>query len=178
MTQSVIENTEKLQWKSRADSGWTNAAATGGGLIFMNVKVRCLGDQRFEMTARTHKILSDQPFDNDGTDSAMTPPELFLSSLGACAAYYAEEYLQVRGLPLEDLELRVSAVKGERPARIVSLEIDVIAPGLTQRHRDGLLRAVDACLLTNTLHIPPHVDVRVVGSPEAAEQEELISVGG
>jgi putative redox protein len=159
------------------DTGWMNAAITRGGLTFMNVKVRCLGDQRFEMKARGHKILCDQPFDNDGTDSAMTPPELFLSSLGASAAYYAEEYLQVRALPLEDLEIRVSAVQGAWPTRIVSLEIDVIAPGLTQRHRDGLLRAVDACLLTNTLHTPPHVDVRVVGSPERVEREEMALVG-
>ena len=142
----------------------------------MNVKVRCLGGKKFEMTARAHKVLSDQPFDNDGTDSAMTPPELFLSSLGACAAYYAEEYLRVRGLPDEDLEIRISALKGAKPARIASIQIDVIAPGLTQRHRDGLLRAVDACLITNTLHTPPHMDVRVVASSAAVEQEELILV--
>jgi putative redox protein len=140
----------------------------------MNVKVRCLGGKKFEMTAREHRILSDQPFDNDGTDSAMTPPELFLSSLGACAAYYAEEYLRARALPDENLEIRIAALKGDKPARIVSLQIDVIAPGLTQRHRDGLLRAVDACLLKNTLHTPPTMDVRVVASSEAAEHEELV----
>ena len=141
----------------------------------MNVKVRCVGGTKFEMTARNHRILSDQPLDNDGMDSAMTPPELFLSSLGACAAYYAEEYLRVRGLPDEELEIRVSALKGDKPARIVSLQFDVIAPGLTQRHRDGLLRAVDACLLKNTLHVPPHMDVHVVASADAVEHEELVS---
>ena len=143
----------------------------------MNVYVRCLGGTKFEATARNHQVLSDQPFDNDGTDTAMTPPELFLSSLGACAAYYAEEYLRVRALPDEELEIRISALKGEDPARIASIQVDVIAPGLTQRHRDGLLRAIDACLITNTLHIPPHVDVRVLACSTAVEQEELISVG-
>jgi putative redox protein len=142
----------------------------------MNIKVRCLGGKKFEMTARNHKILSDQPFDNDGTDSAMTPPELFLSSLGSCSAYYAEEYLQARGLPKEDLEIRISAVKGDHPARITSLRIEVIAPGLTQRHRDGLLRAVDACLITNTLHRPPHMEVHVAASTDAVEHEELVWV--
>ena len=143
----------------------------------MNVNVRCLGGAKFEMTARNHQVLSDQPLDNDGTDAAMTPPELFLSSLGACAAYYAEEYLRVRALPDEDLEIRVSALKRDNPARIASIQVDVIAPGLTQRHRDGLLRAIDACLITNTLHIPPHMDVRVVAFNTAVEQEELILVG-
>ena len=40
-------------------------------ISFMDVNARCLGGTKFEMTAR-HQILSDQPFDNDGTDSAMT----------------------------------------------------------------------------------------------------------
>jgi putative redox protein len=143
----------------------------------MNVKVRCLGAEKFEITGRSHKVLSDQPVENGGTDSAMTPPELFLSALGACSAYYAEEYLRARGLPDEELEIRIAAEKGGRPVRIVSLRIDVIAPGLTQRHRDGLLRAVDACLLTHTLHTPPHIDVHIAASPAAVELEELVPAG-
>jgi len=94
----------------------------------------------------------------------MTPPELFLSSLGACAAYYAAEYLRARALPDEGLEIHVSGEKGDKPARIVSLRFDVLAPGLNQRHRDGLLRAVDACFLKHTLNKPPVMDVKVVST--------------
>lgn len=128
----------------------------------MNIKVRCLGSKKFEMTARGHKVLSDQPADNGGADSAMSPPELFLSSLGACAAYYASEYLRARALPEDGLEIHVSGEKGDKPARIVSLRFEVIAPGLTQRHRDGLMRAVDACFLKHTLNKPPQMDVEVM----------------
>jgi len=140
----------------------------------MDVKVRCVGGVKFEITARNHKVESDQPPDNHGTDTAMTPPELFLSALAACAAYYAEEYLRARGLPDEGLEIRVAGEKGDKPVRIVSIQIDVIAPGLTQRHRDGVLRAVDACLLKNTLRVPPEMNVRVVGSAEEAVEEPLL----
>jgi putative redox protein len=132
--------------------------------VSMDIKVRCLGGRKFEMTTRGHQVLSDQPLDNDGDDSAMTPPELFLSALGACAAYYAAEYLRARGLPDEGLEIHVAGEKGDRPTRIVSMRIEVVAPGLTQRHRDGLLRAVDACLLKHTLNKPPVMDVTVVSA--------------
>ena len=130
----------------------------------MDIKVRCLGGKRFEMTTRGHQVLSDQQAGNGGVDSAMTPPELFLSSLGACAAYYAAEYLHARSLPVEGLEIHVSGEKGDKPARIVSLRFDVIAPGLTQRHRDGILRAVDACFLKNTLNKPPAMEVNVASN--------------
>ena len=132
----------------------------------MEIKVRCLGSKKFEMATRGHTVLSDQPEENEGSDTAMTPPELFLSALGACAAYYATEYLRARGLPDENLEIRISGEKGDKPARIVSLRFEVIAPGLNQRHRDGLLRAVDACLLKHTLNKPPEMEVRVAASKE------------
>ncbi len=137
----------------------------------MEVKVRHLGGKKFEMTARGHQVLADQPLEQDDTDEAMTPPELFLSALGSCAAYYAEEYLRARALPDDGLEIQLSAAKGDKPARITNLRIEVIAPGLTQRHRDGILRAVDACLLKNTLNKPPEIEVHVVSSSVVAEPE-------
>lgn len=133
----------------------------------MDIKVRCRGGKKFEMTARSHQVLSDQPLNNDGADSAMTPPELFLSALGACAAYYASEYLRARGLPDEELAIHVSGEKGDKPVRIVSIRFEVIAPGLTQRHRDGLLRAVDSCFLKHTLNKPPAMDVQVLAAEPA-----------
>ena len=137
----------------------------------MEVNVRYLGGKKFEMTARGHHVEADQPLDDDGTDAAMTAPELFLSSLGACAANYAEEYLRARALPDEGLEIHISATKGDKPARITKVHIQVIAPGLTQKHRDGILRAVDTCLLETTLHKPPEIDVKVVRASQPVEAE-------
>ena len=134
----------------------------------MELKIRYLGGKKFEATARGHQVLVDQPLDDDGKDSAMTPPELFLSSLGSCAAYYATEYLKTRQIPAEGLEIRISALKGEKPARIVSIQLDVIAAGLEPRHRDGVLRAVEACLLKRTIDNAPTFDLRVE-SPELVE---------
>ena len=131
----------------------------------MDIEVRCVGAKKFEMSTRGHQVLADQPAANGGTDSAMTPPELFLSSLGACAAYYAAEYLRTRSLPVEELAIRVSGEKGDQPARFVSLRFEVRAPGLSDRHRDGILRAIDACFLKHTLNKPPAMEVSLVSEP-------------
>ena len=135
----------------------------------MDIALRYKGGKQFEASARGHSLICDQPFDDNGNDAGMTPPELFLASLAACAGYYAAEYLNVRGLPSEELEIRASALKGDKPARMVSITLDVNAPGLNKRHRDGILRAVDSCLLKNTLHLPPHVEVHV--GPSAVESK-------
>lgn len=129
----------------------------------MELKVVYQGGKRFEAIARDHRVLSDQPLDNDGTDRGMTPPELFLASLGTCAAYYAAEYLDARDLPANALEIHVTAEKGGKPVRIASIEIDVTAPGADsdERHREGLRRAVGRCLIHNTLVALPHIEIKV-----------------
>ena len=127
----------------------------------MDITLRYQGGKRFEAVARGHRVVSDQPLDNKGNDTGMTPPELFLSSLAACAAYYAAEYLNARKLPSGELEIRVTATKGEKPARLGTIRIEVIAPGLDSRQREGILRAVDACLLANTLRVPPKIEISI-----------------
>jgi len=52
----------------------------------MKVDVQHMGDVQFSVATRGHVIYSDQPEDNGGYDEGMTPPEMFLGALGACAA--------------------------------------------------------------------------------------------
>ncbi|HXJ40079.1 MAG TPA: OsmC family protein [Bryobacteraceae bacterium] len=127
----------------------------------LNMRIQHKGGVLFEAETRGHRVLSDQPAGNGGTDQGMTPPELLLASLGTCAGYYAVEYLKARSLPAEGLNIQVSAEKATQPARLGSFLIDVSMPGLEQRHVEGLNRAVKACLIHNTLLHPPKIDTVV-----------------
>src|ERR1035441_4092130 len=51
----------------------------------MEVTIQHLGDVRFEASTRGHRVICDQPPDNGGSDTGMTPPEYLLVSLGICA---------------------------------------------------------------------------------------------
>lgn len=126
-------------------------------LLNMEVTVKHLGDVQFEALARGHRIYCDQPADNGGADEAMTPPELLLASLGTCAGYYAVQYLKARSLVCPDLEIKVSAEKAQQPARLGSISIEVLAPSLEARHEEGMLRAVQKCLIHNTLLHSPEI---------------------
>jgi putative redox protein len=127
----------------------------------MEVSVRYLGETKFEVDARGHRVLCDQPIESGGADEGMSPPEFLLASLGTCAGYYAAQYLKTRGLPAEDLTVRVTAVKGVQPARLVSFEIEVTVSGLDERHQSGVLRAAKACLIHNTLLGVPHIEIKI-----------------
>jgi len=117
----------------------------------MQVEVNYLGATQFEIRARNHVIISDQPTNNGGFDEGMTPPELLLASLGSCAAYYAVEYLKANRLPSEGLQVSVTAQKASSPARLASFEIAIEVPNLESRHQEGILRSARKCLIHKTL---------------------------
>jgi len=81
--------------------------------------------------------------------------------LATCAGYYAAQYLQARGLSAQRIAVRVSAEKATQPARLASFAIEVDAPDVDPKHHDGLLRAVKACLIHNTLSSTPSIDLKV-----------------
>lgn len=130
----------------------------------MELKVVHLGDVQFEMEARGHKVVSDQPAENGGFDEGMTPPELLLASLGSCAAFYAAQYLRSHKLATAGTKVRVTADKVKGPVRMDNFSIVVEAPvELNDADQAGVERAVHQCLIHNTLLHPPRIEISVTG---------------
>ena len=128
----------------------------------MEVLIEHLGDVQFEIRARSHTIASDQPLENGGYDEGMTPPELFLGALGACAAYYAAEYLRKQKLATEGTRVRISAEKAKNPARLANFRIEVELPReVGEEHRAGVEEAIQHCLIKNTLLNPPQISIEI-----------------
>jgi putative redox protein len=129
----------------------------------LEVVTKHLGAVQFEISARGHRLYCDQPVENGGFDEGMTPPELMLASLGACAGYYAVDYLKRSKIPLEGIAVRTTAEKVPGPPRLDNIHIDLECPGVVQeRHQEGLLEAVRKCLIHNTLLHTPKIQVDLV----------------
>jgi uncharacterized OsmC-like protein len=128
----------------------------------MEVNVEHLGAVQFEIKARQHSIACDQPEAMGGFDEGMTPPELLLSALGSCAAYYAVAYLKKKGIAAPGTRVHVSADKVANPARMDNFQISVSVPiEITEEHRAGLEQAVHHCLIHNTLLNPPAISLAI-----------------
>lgn len=128
----------------------------------MEVIINHLGSVQFEIKARQHTVVSDQPHDNGGFDEGMTPPEFMLASLGSCAGFYVAQYLRKFRLATEGTRVRVTAEKLKGPARLGNFVIEVDAPvDLTPEHQQGIARAVHHCLIHNTLLHPSSIEVQI-----------------
>jgi len=128
----------------------------------MEITVEHLGAVQFEIKARQHTIVSDQPPENGGHDEGMTPPELLLASLGSCAGFYAAQYLRKYKLAAEGTRVRVTADKLKDPARMDNFHIAIEAPvELTEQHRAGVENSVHHCLIHNALLHSPRIVVNI-----------------
>jgi putative redox protein len=128
----------------------------------VEVFVEHLGAVQFEIKARQHKIVCDQPPENGGFDEGMTPPELLLASLGSCAGFYAAQYLKKHKLAAEGTRVRVTADKLKDPARMDDFRIEVEIPSaVSDQHRNGVEEAIHHCLIHNTLLRPPRIALEV-----------------
>jgi putative redox protein len=128
----------------------------------MEVTVEHLGALQFEIKARQHAIVSDQPPENGGHDEGMTPPELLLASLGSCVGFYAAQYLRKHKLATEGTRVRVTAEKLKDPVRIDNFHIEIETSAvLTEQHRDGVENAANHCLIHNTLLRAPSMMVEI-----------------
>ncbi len=137
----------------------------------MEVHITQVEGVQFSVKARTHTIVCDQPPENGGADTGMTPPEFLLASLGACVAFYAAEYLRTRKLASSGVSVSVAAEKLKTPARLGNFSIRVNSPVvLTSEQRDGLMRSVEHCLVKNTLLNPPQIEV-TLGVPSPADAQ-------
>jgi len=134
----------------------------------VEVIVEHLGAVQFEIKARQHTLICDQPLDSNGDDEGMTPPELLLASLGSCAAFYAVDYLQRNKIARDGVKTRVTADKVKGPFRLDNFKIEVEVRGeIEEHHLVGLVDSVHRCLIHNTLLHPPKIEL-VINAPVMA----------
>lgn len=79
-------------------------------------RVRTHGGYHTSITARNHTFHADSPIEDGGTDTAPTPEEMLLGSLGACAAITAKMYANRKGWPLVDVEIEMDVTRKSREA--------------------------------------------------------------
>jgi putative redox protein len=132
------------------------------------VRVSYVGGDRLRVAVRGHEVYTDQPVADGGDDLAPTPTELFVASLGACVAFYAERFLRRHALATDGLVVSCDYTWAENPHRVGAIEVVVDAPGLAESQREAFNRVIEHCTVHNSLHVPPEVRLSVRAAPLAA----------
>lgn len=118
------------------------------------------GGVRVNAQHKGFEIATDQPEQNGGENSAPSPFDLFLVSLGTCAGFFALRFCQQRDLPTEGLRLSLAAEHNPETKRLDRVEITLNLPdGFPAKYRPAILRATDQCAVKKALDDPPEIEL-------------------
>jgi len=129
----------------------------------MKMQVRFPEDLAVEAQFDGFVLRTDQPAAIGGGGTAPTPFDLFLASIGTCAGYYALQFCRARGLPTEDVGLKLSAEKDPVLKRVTRVSIEIeLPPDFPEKYREAIVRATDQCSVKKHILHPPEIEVVAV----------------
>jgi putative redox protein len=110
---------------------------------------------------RGFTVHTDQPVAAGGLASAPEPFNLFLTSLGTCAGYYAVRFLQSRDLSTEGLKMTLEPIRDPLSRRLTTIRLDVELPeGFPDRYAKAIVRSMEQCAVKKVMDDPPEFEVR------------------
>ena len=122
----------------------------------MELEITFPGGKKVDANYKGFTIHTDQPAMAGGDESAPTPFDLFLTSIGTCAGIYVLGFCQQRGIPADEIKIaqRMHYNQQERRIEVIELEIQV-PPDFPEQYKEAVIRSADLCAVKKHLQQPP-----------------------
>ena len=118
------------------------------------------GGVKVNAQLKDFEIATDQPERNGGDNTAPSPFDLFLSSLGTCAGFFALRFCQQRDLPTEGLTMSLESQFNKETKTLEKVKITMQLPkDFPEKYRSAIIRATDQCAVKKALVDPPEVEL-------------------
>ena len=142
----------------------------------MEIKVNFLDNLRIEAKFDDFSIIADQPIRYKGDGSAPSPFDYFLASSAMCAAYFIKVYCNARDIPTDGIRVAQNNIVDpeNRYNQIFKIQVE-IPEHISERDREGMLRAVDRCTVKKVIQTGPDFQLETVENLDADAQAMLMT---
>ena len=107
---------------------------------------------------------TDQPASGGGDDSAPSPFNLFLASIGTCAGIFALGFMQQRGIDPAGSHITMRQHFDPEVGRITKMDLELeLPPGFPEKYRAAIVNAMNLCTVKKHLLAPPSFELTTVG---------------
>jgi ribosomal protein S12 methylthiotransferase accessory factor len=107
-----------------------------------------------------HIIKTDQPVHSGGQNSAPSPYELFLASIGTCAGIYVKSFCDNRNIPTDNIKIIQSTEFDEESGLPVNIKLDIKLPSdFPEKYIVAVISVAELCKVKKTMASPPVFEV-------------------
>ncbi len=132
----------------------------------MDIEVFFPGNRKVYARYKGFEIQTDQPQKDGGDNTAPSPFDLFLVSIGTCAGFYVLRFLQERGLATEGAGLVMRQERDPETKLVAKVSMEIKLPaGFPDKYRDAVIRTVETCSVRRHLDNPPAFETYTTVSP-------------
>ncbi|MBG0859314.1 MAG: OsmC family protein [Bacteroidales bacterium] len=114
------------------------------------------------ITAHTHghTIKTDQPVNSGGENSAPSPFELYLASIGTCAGIYVKSFCDNRKIPADKIKIIQTAEYDKETGLPTDIKIDIkLPPDFPEKYKASIVHVAELCKVKKSIANPPKFEV-------------------
>ncbi|HLN20655.1 MAG TPA: OsmC family protein [Bacteroidales bacterium] len=121
------------------------------------------GGKVVSANTRGFKILTDQPLQNGGTETAPSPFDYYLASIGTCAGIYVKSFCDNRHIPTDGIKIIQKTVFNEETDLPVRLTIEIQLPAdFPEKYRASVISVAELCKVKKSIINPPVFEVKAI----------------
>ena len=107
-----------------------------------------------------HQIKTDQPVNNGGEDSAPSPFDLFMASIGTCAGIYVKSFCDNRKIPTDKIRIIQTAEYDKQSGLPLNIKIDIQLPAdFPEVYKEAVIKSAELCKVKKSIASPPAFSV-------------------
>jgi putative redox protein len=118
------------------------------------------GNKKVDAHYRDFTIHSDQPVASGGDNTALSPFELFLASLGMCTGFYVSAFCQSRSIPADNIKITQTVIRNDATHMVEKVMIDInLPPDFPEKYKAAVLKTAQSCSVKKFLDSPPEIQI-------------------
>ena len=107
-----------------------------------------------------HIIKTDQPVISGGQNTAPSPFELFLASIGTCTGIYVKSFCDNRKIPTDNIKIIQTSEYDEETGLPVNIKLDIKLPAeFPDKYKDALISVAELCKVKKTIAAQPVFEI-------------------
>ena len=126
----------------------------------MEMKITLGNGKKVFTELNGNTIMTDQPIKSGGENSAPSPFDLFLASLGTCAGIFVKSFCDQRNIPTDGISLTQKMEYNNDKHLISDITIEINLPSdFPEKYKDAIANAAELCTVKRHLNNPPTMKV-------------------